>query len=270
MGPHNRLVNVPQPELFESASCWLSRLALSQGASLNDLSEYFGLSRDADLDQSLRGELLSNLRRLCGLSDAALFVHERIVSSLDTMSPAAEKYLIRGRNKAGFRYCPLCIKEMRTPHFPIHWRFIAWRWCPVHDCLLEDACHQCGKEPTLPIDIAASKAGRLGYALLNRCGECAARLSDVIPCHLQEGDLRRVSDREDLILANGRALLAALYHGWFHIKGRSARMDLGQIQKVERHGALAVCLTWLATADVRARNFDQGHPRQASATSLHP
>lgn len=251
-----RLVNVPHPEYFEATSSWLSRLALSQGASLYELMDFFGLSSGLDLDRVLQGDRLAALRQICGLTENAFCVHERVVTSLNSMSPVGDNYLIRGQqNKPGFRYCPLCIKEMRTPHFPIHWRFIAWRWCSEHDCLLEDVCHKCGQEVLFPIDIESSTAGRMGYALLNRCQSCGASLGIAEPCVLQVGTFRRVSPLEDLILANGRGLLAALFHGWFQIKDQPGRQKLARFVDIERHGVLPVTQDWLSPNQVRQRKI---------------
>lgn len=170
------------------------------------------------------------------------------------MSPVGDHYLALTKSKRPrFRFCPECLLEMHPPHFPIHWRFIAWRWCPIHDCLLEDACPRCGKAISFPIDIAASKAGRLGYAMLNRCCYCGLRLDKVEPCYLQVGDFRRVSSLEQLTLANGRSLLAGLYHGWFSIKGRPGHYPLCRFKELERHGVLPVHFDWLAPAQVRSR-----------------
>lgn len=252
-----RLFNVPQPELFEAGSCWLSRLALAQGAGMNEVLKFFRLTGSADLDRRLQGQRLAVIRRICGLPETALMIHERVMASLERMSPVGDRYLaLSESNRPRFRYCPDCLSEMRTPHFPIHWRFIAWRWCSIHDCLLEDGCPHCGEAILFPIDIAASKAGRLGYAMLNRCRFCSLRIDDVEPCYLRVGDFRRVSSLEQLILENGRGLLASLYHGWFAIKGRPGHFQLSRFNEIERYGALPVRFDWLAPAQVRKRSVN--------------
>lgn len=251
-----QLFNAPRPELFEAVSCWLSRLALSQGTSLHELLGFFGLEQGngLDLDKWLIGEHLGTLRSVCGLSEEAFVVHERVFTSLHSMWPTGSNYLIHGhRNKPRFRYCPLCIKVMRTPHFPIHWRFMAWRWCPEHDCLLEDACPKCHGAIVFPIDIAASKAGSMGYILLNRCQTCGSRLDAIDPCLLQVGNFRCVSRMEDLMLANGRALLAGLYYGSFQFKSQPGRCELTRLHELEKHGVLPTHLEWLAPRMVRKR-----------------
>lgn len=250
-----RLFNVPQPDMFEAGSCWLSRLALVQGVSLNEVLNLFDLPATVDLDRRLQGRQLAAIRRICGLPETALAVHERVMTSLERMRPVGERYLAMTESKRPrFRYCPDCLSEMRTPHFPIHWRFIAWRWCSIHDCLLEDACPHCGEAISFPIDIASSKAGRLGLAMLNRCRSCGLRMDGVEPCYLQAGDFRRVSSLEQLILENGGGLLASLFHGSFTIKGQPGRRQLSQFKDLERYGALPVRFDWLDPAKVRSRS----------------
>ena len=245
------------PGVFEAGSCWLSRLALAQGASMNDVLKLFQLTGTADLDRRLQGRRLAVIRRVCGLPETALGIHERVMASLGSMCPVGDRYLaLTESNRPRFRYCPDCLSEMRTPHFPIHWRFIAWRWCSIHDCLLEDACPHCGEAISFPIDIATSKAGRLGYAMLNRCRFCSLRMDEVEPCYLQIGDFRRVSSLEQLMLDNGRALLASLHKGWFSIKGRSGHFQLNRFAEIERHGGLPVRFEWLTPVQVRSRSIN--------------
>jgi hypothetical protein len=154
---------------------------------------------------------------------------------------------------------------MTTPHFPIHWQFIPWLWCPEHDCLLEDVCPACGGEFSFPVDIAESAAGRMGYGLLNRCQICGFNLASIEPCYLQFGVFRRVYEIEDMTLNNGRALLAALCRGWFSIQGERTRRGLEQFALLERHGVLAVRMNWLKPAVVRKRStygvFEDDEPR---------
>lgn len=256
---NKRLFNVPLPQFYEAASSWLSRMAFSQGVGLQELMEFLDLDWSIDIDRDLHGECLAMVRRICGLPDTALFVHERIMTSLASMAPVGEQYLMQKLpNKSLFRYCPLCLSEMRTPHFPVHWRFVVWRWCPEHDCLLENTCHQCGSALALPLDIANSKSGRQGYTLLNRCQSCGFRLNDAAPCPLQTGDIRHVSGEEQVILANGRALLAALYMGWFQMKGQPERLQLSKFKQLERAGGLPLRLNWLDADKIRQRTSVAG------------
>ena len=112
-----RLFNVPQPGLFEAGSSWMSRLALAQGASLSEVLKLFRLIGHVDLDRRLRGNRLAQIRRVCGLPNSALAIHERVMTSLESMHPVGEHYLAQTEsNRPRFRYCPQCLSEMRSPH----------------------------------------------------------------------------------------------------------------------------------------------------------
>jgi hypothetical protein len=255
-----RLVNVPAPRFYEAVSCWLSRLALSQGADIRDLLRFLGVATKGDIDRQLHGNSLKALRDICGLPQTALAVHERVMVGLESMREVGARYLVTSQGgRPRFRFCPLCIASMRTPYFPIHWRFVAWRWCPDHDCLLEDVCPHCGGEIAFPADIALSVAGKLGYGFLNRCLLCGAHLSEIEPCHLDVSGFRRVSEMEEMSLRNGRALLATLYYGRFQIEGRPGWLHPKKFRDVERCGVLPVRFDWLRPALVRRRS-DEGLP----------
>lgn len=260
---HAQLVNVPAPEFYEAASSWLSRLALSQGTSVQELFAFLGLINRGDVDRQLYGESLKVLRTACGLPETALAIHERVMVGLESIGDVGAKYLATSPSqRPRFRYCPLCLAEMHTPHFQIHWRFIAWRWCPDHDCLLEDDCPHCGGAIIFPTDIAESAAGRMGHGFLSRCQSCGARLTDIDPCNLRVDGFRRVSDLENMSLTNGRALLATLYYGRFRFKGESKWRHPKMFKIVERYGVLPVRMDWLRPALVRQRTRETYFPEQ--------
>lgn len=255
-----RLVNVPSPQFYEAASCWLSRLALSQGVDLRELLKFIGLANKGDIDRQLHGTSLQAIRDICNLPETALAVHERVMVGLESMGMVGARYLVTSKaNRPKFRFCPLCISSMQTPYFPIHWRFIAWRWCPDHDCLLEDACPHCGSEITFPTEIALSVAGKQGYGLLNRCMSCGAKLSEVEPCRLEVNGIRMISEMEEMSLRNGRALLATLYYGRFQMPENPVWLHPRKFREVERCGVLPVRFDWLRPVVVKQRS-NQGLP----------
>ncbi len=254
--PKVRLFNIPKPGLFEAGSSWISRLALSQGADLREILKLLKLTGRHDLDRRMCGPRLTAIRRICGLDSSALAIHERVMTSLQRIHRVGANYLAETASRQPrFRFCPQCLSEMRPPHFPIHWRFIAWRWCPMHDCLLEDACPNCHHPISFPVDIAASKAGRMGYAMLNRCLSCGMRLDRIEPCYLQINGFRRVSSLEQMVLNNGRALLATLYFRRFSIDGRIGHAQIARLEELERHGGLPPQFDWLAPEKVRLRKL---------------
>lgn len=249
-----QLLGVPQPFDFEAVSGWLPRLALSQGTPLSEVAEYLGIDLSRDVDRRVIGEKLGHLRKVCSLPDSAFAIPERIMESLDLMKPVGDQFMARrGRSRPRFRFCICCLSEMKTPYFPIHWRFIAWRRCPLHDCLLEDACPNCTAPVVLPTCIQHSASGRAGYAGLDRCLYCTKRLTTAMPCSLQAGAVRLVNQWEDQQLDNGRALLAALYKRSFRMEGRKFTFRLHSLADLRTKRAFPVRFEWLSPDFIRNR-----------------
>lgn len=218
------LLNVPKPELFEAGSSWLCRLALSQGISLAELLTFLNINRydRAELDRALTGSLLAGLRRLCGLPETALLVHERIFKSLNKIDPHRDAELLLGSGrKSSFRYCPLCFREMRAPYIPVHWRFVAWRSCPLHECLLESTCPHCEHDQCCPIDLAFAESGRNGLPWFSRCQNCARPLSGAVPVRTE-----KLLWIERHVLEQGHSFLATLFYGHYRNCQSGALVEL--------------------------------------------
>lgn len=265
----SQLFGVPPPLEAEALSSWLTRLTLSQGVELREVAQHLGIHLRRDPDRFLHGDALSHVRRLCGLPDSALAIADRAMQSLDLMRPWGDHYMARsGNSKARFRFCVICLSEMRTPFFPIQWRFIAWRRCPEHDCLLEDACPHCGKPVLLPACIQQSTAGRAGYATLDRCLSCSHRLTSAVPCHLEANGTRIVNAWEDEQLTNGRALLAALMNRSFRIEGRHMTYRLTSLRELDRQRAFPLRLDWLSPESLRKRQRSNGQIAVAALREL--
>jgi hypothetical protein len=267
-----QLLGVPKPFEFEAVSAWLPRLALSQGSSLFDVAEYLGIDMGGDVDRKVIGERLAHVRRVCALPRSAFAISEQIMQSLDLIKPVGDQLMARrGTSRPRFRFCVCCLSDMTTPHFPVHWRFIAWRRCPLHDCLLEDECPHCRAPVMLPSCIQNSAAGRAGYAGLDRCLSCAKKLSSVMPCLLQAGGVRLVNQWEDQQLENGRALLAALVKRSFRIEGRSVTFRLRSLADVRSRRAFPERFDWLSPDMLRRRAAlgRSAWPGQAQVDGVH-
>lgn len=252
----SRFVGVPKPFPFEAVSVWTSRFALSQGARLVRALQLLHMYRRADTDRVAYGDRLQRMRAIAGLDSSDFAIADRIATSLAGINPIGTDFMaVEPKHLSRFRFCVCCLNEMRTPYFPVHWRFIAWRHCPLHDCLLEDRCPHCRAPIVFPVDIERSAAGRAGIASLRYCLACARRLTDITPCFLQaRSGNRLVHPFEDLCMANGRALLAALVHGSFRVEGHRGVQRLAAIRFVARYGVLPSRFDWLPPDLVRARS----------------
>ena len=174
---------VPAPFAFEAPSSWLSRLALSQGCTLEELVRFLGLRHGLfDLDRAMHGAALAELRRGCSLPEEAFAIAGRVMVGFRRAAHLGRSLLFDSKGSPCFRYCPLCLRQRRLPHLDIHWRFADWRYCPEHNCLMEDACWACRAPIGYPSDMELSNAGRAGRASQGRCQVCAEDLSAAVPC----------------------------------------------------------------------------------------
>ncbi|WP_153117009.1 TniQ family protein [Rhodocyclus tenuis] len=217
-----RLFNVPAPQPFEAASSWISRFALSQGISTGEALEHFGAdpALKGKIDGMVIGEVLRDIRRQCGLPPTALLVHERVMTSFRKIEPTGDSLLLhKAGSKALFNFCPACVKSMRTPHIPIHWRFIAWRWCPEHDSILESRCRMCGERQSSLVDLAMTSPGKNGRPWFNACQYCGVPFKSFAPCQLIKDEERIDWPIQRKVLVQGRAFLASLFDGYYSANG---------------------------------------------------
>ena len=218
-GDLGRLVGLPQAMQWESPSSWVSRAALSQGIRAKDLLEFMGL-RDAAARRTDVDRLLTSERGRAAMRSAESLAEMpiacRVFANLPFLDPKGEVLLRDERGRARARFCPRCLSAQRVKHIELHWRFATWRWCPLHDCLMQDHCVRCCGALKLPIDMVRGGARGGGMASLSDCQHCGSKLTDapaVSPGALMLTEFDRVR------LSNGRALMAALYVGRVSIQG---------------------------------------------------
>ncbi len=223
------LVNVPMPAIDEAASSWLTRFAMSQGTDLKTAAQFIGAPYEGDVDIVMVGPVLRSVIRRCGLPIEALAWHERIMLNLRELEYFGNLLLTTSAKKPLVRFCKHCLHEMRDPYFPVHWRFSPWQWCPIHDCLMEEACQSCYARPASLVDVFETSAGRKGYVKFNRCLKCGAKLN--LPVGLQAKSRRfdNLLQEQQRKVSNGRALLSALYHGHFHIINKKNMVPLAAL-----------------------------------------
>lgn len=231
------LAGLPQAQLFEAPSSWLTRAALSQGTSPQTLLDFMGLGAKPfrRLDPDL--QLTSRVGRMAlakGSLTTAMPVAMRVFEGLDTMGIAPEALLRDNRGRARSRFCPECLRQQRVPHFEVHGRLSPWRYCPLHHCLMEDQCPHCRAPIVLPFNMISAGPKKLGVALLSECQRCAKKLHAVKGLSLHHFQMTPI-DR--LKLANGRALMAALYFS-------KAKREDGRWERLSRHRHLVKVMTF--------------------------
>lgn len=254
MSSYPTLVRVPRVEPFEAVSAWLCRLALSQGVSPVDICDYLEVGRSGDVDMQFFGDNLVRLRNLCGLPDDAFHVQDRVITSL--VKAGAPSKILLAREDPRFmryRYCVCCLAEMHTPHYPIHWRFVAWRWCPIHDCLMESECRKCKSSVLLLRDLAVGGRSRRGLGSLSRCLNCGDRLTARKPCTISDLPSDALTAWEQMQLSNGRALLAALYYGKFSYLGQHGSKSMASLGRAIRKVAISTKFDFISADSVRKR-----------------
>ncbi len=212
------LLGVPAPCGFESPASWISRAALSQGIRVREFLHFFGMDRGIDFDMGLSPKKALIIAETCGLSALTFNFSTRISASLRSIDQTGKHFLLPYTEKSSrYRYCPGCLHQQRIKHFPLHWRFKGWRYCPIHQCLMEERCLHCGSNITLSADLIYSGPDRKGVAFLDRCLRCEKKLS----VHWQEVEgltnesLLGIQAMQQLKV--GRSVLSALYHGHYFI-----------------------------------------------------
>jgi len=255
---HERTIySLPAAQPFESPSSWLTRAALAQGISLREMLKALGLEGCRDPDQELVDEVsFARVSSICGLDAAAFFVARRIVRRLKSVGEARHRLLLSGPNgRPRYRICPVCMRKDRTPHAYIHWRFSCWRYCPEHDCLMVEQCWVCNS----PIELPATMfwPDQRGRTYLSQCLACGKPHGRGPVRHLG-AELQEVGLVHQMLLRNGRAVLAALYAGYVQVADAKVA-PLSRISKLERMGVLGT-----------GRMGFSGEPRVPMNSELHP
>lgn len=253
------LVCVPQPEPFESPTSWLSRMALNQGVTVWEVLAYLKINIDGDddLDIEFAVKVDEKVAQVCGLPLSSFSFMKHMFSQLRTIDANGSIFLLYYRKSAIYRFCGRCLSEQQTSHLPVHWRFKAWRWCPLHNCLLNDRCPHCKSVLKMPKNLMDAGPQSKGVAYLSRCTTCDKSLTS-------KSRKTRFSERErslklidHLLLSNGRALLAAIYKGEFCIGESPHKYPLSQLCELEKNGQLPHGVMRYETLDPDFYFFEQ-------------
>lgn len=250
MPEHAAIIGLPPVLPLEAPSSWVTRAALSQGASVEDFSSFLGFASGPDFDVSfLSGNLRERVER-CGLPKGTFVVARNLVLAALRVDRNGRRFLLRSKpRRSRFRFCPRCISELPTAYLPIHCRFVPWRFCPEHGCLLEDACWSCLAPLDLPASLATGGPQQGTVAYLSQCIRCGMGLGKVQAVDLGTDSI--LLDHAELtLLKNGRATLAALSRGSMVLwNGRKA--PLSSLSVWERMGMLGTRGNMLSATQVR-------------------
>jgi len=201
---------VTPPLMDEAPSSWMSRLALDQGCSIGEMLEFLGQSFDSDVDAALHGPRLAELRRKCDLPPTAFALADRMMGRVAAAALGRHVLYRCGPRVPRFLFCPLCLRERQPRTLKIFWRFMDWRHCPIHSCLTETNCWNCGNHLWYPRDMAKSKAGQTGHASPHRCQYCCADLSEAVPFFIELNTRKCLSTLEGKWLWTGHQIVLTL------------------------------------------------------------
>lgn len=159
--------------------------------------------------------------------------------NLKIIDPTGKIFLLKQHQMAEYRYCPVCLHLSRTKHFMVHWRFRAWRYCHLHFCMMEDCCLNCGTLVQLPANLMRAGPEKNGIAFLDQCRVCGHKLSSHWDKVYGTVDQYTVSAWKWSQITNGRATLAALYHGELrYLDGSEGVHGLRDLLQLDRRGLI--------------------------------
>lgn len=230
------LVGVHPPELLESPSSWLTRMALLQGVQLAEMATYLGLDISGDFDLGFVGVSRAELGGRCGVDSRHFVLMQTMFERLRRIDESGQTYLLSQDGRPQYRYCPDCMSEQLNDYFPIHWRFKAWRLCPVHNKLLYERCPYCDGLIVLPNDLISGGGLRRGIQQISRCFLCGKSLYRRRPALRFDTPRNRLTAEERWLCANGRSLLAALYTGHFWVDDFMTARKLKSLNLLEKAG----------------------------------
>lgn len=213
------LFGVPQPCPMESPSSWLTRAALSQAVTPRQLISLFRAKRDVDFDLALTNAVVKRICSICKFDRSCFQFSQHMFGGVSLIDPEGRLLLLRDEEGPLYRYCPVCLKEQNDKHFPVHWRFRSWRYCPLHFCLMENQCRKCNFKPRLPSYLMNAGEDKCGIAYLHQCLNCGEYLSKHWASVLDAMRRPILTSFEKSILMAGRTIVSAIYHRKFSYEG---------------------------------------------------
>lgn len=230
MTEQSALLGLPAAKPYELVSSWVTRAALSQGVSPLELRKFLDWAGRGDLDLAFAKRTLPIKAWLLPVIHHLSFGQHIMANFLD--SGLDPKLHIVGQGSGyRFTFCPMCVGRLLDFAVPVHWRFSGWMYCPTHLCYMERHCTKCGSTPSASANLLAAQ-----WPSLAVCGTCDQPLRECPPRPVSEA--LEIDNVQAMKLKNGRALLAALWHGKVQLGPDEAYKPLRQIKKVDGYGLL--------------------------------
>lgn len=247
-------LKAPAPLPMESPCSWITRAAAHNGIAPINFICHIGVTRHADIDLAWAGHARLGAVRTCGLPRKSFQFASRLLRAVRRLN-LEHRLLLSHHDCPRYRFCRECFKEQGrrgAVHLPLHWRFSTYRWCTLHERLLDDRCPHCGAFVILPANhLHAVQAGR--RAQLDACAVCGGKLTVKPRANRFEGLQNFQSPEEVRLLRNGLAAMSALWNGYVLIEGASSDvLPLSYLRRLEREGHLPT----------RPMRFDRLHVRQ--------
>lgn len=206
-----RFYAIPQAEEVEAPTSWLVRSAASQGERVESFAEMLGFDGGSNFERQFVLSAPRHIAKVCGLPPYSFDLAFRLLDQAFKLE-LSYPMLLTHSGKARFRFCPVCLKQQRTPFFPVHWRFDAWRMCYEHKCLMEDVCPHCSNFIYDPSCMMRKRTIKTGCSFVSQCPHCCKLLWKTTPLYLDSVDGRIISAKSRIQLSNGNAFLSALVH----------------------------------------------------------
>lgn len=181
----------PHPLPGEALSSWLIRCAHANGMKAQTFAvRNFGHERqiwNRDIDRLAPDWLLQIMSERTGtplvqvqkmtalLFEGRFFRAKHASGQLRWLLPL--RLYHRTFRNFGVQYCPQCLAEDATPYFRLSWRLAFYTFCPKHQIMLHDRCHQC-QQPVAFHRVELGKANLLEASSMDHCWHCNALLSD--------------------------------------------------------------------------------------------
>lgn len=181
----------PRPLPGEALSSWFIRCAHANGMKAQTFAvRNFGHERqiwNRDIDRQAPLWLMQTISERTGVAlpqvkkmtallfEGRLFQTKNRSGQLRWWLPLNMYH--RTYRNFGIQYCPQCLAEDAIPYFRLGWRLAFYTFCPTHQVLMHDRCHQCLK-PVAFHRVELGKANQLDGKTMNHCWHCDAVLSE--------------------------------------------------------------------------------------------